>query len=144
MASLRSSSDNAHLCGGSIISAWHILTAAHCTIDLASPALLRVHVGSTDVTSSVQVRNVAKIYNHPSYSTTTYLNDLAILKLSSALDLDQAGTDLICLPHVTASVLATGEYPAAGIDVNLSSSRLTCKHVTARSFCSSSLSAGDS
>ena len=123
MASLRFSNTDAHFCGGSIISAWYILTAAHCTIDMASPTALRVFVGSTDLVSTVQVRNVAKIVNHPSYSDTTYVNDIAILKLSSALDLDQVGTDLICLPHVSASVLANGEYPEAGIDVNLSSRR---------------------
>ena len=116
-ASLRYSSSNAHFCGGSIISDSHILTAAHCTVNLQSATSVTVFVASIYLGYSGQQRSVSRIYVHPQYSANTYINDISILKLSSPLDLDQAGIDLICLPNVSSIVLSSGEYPAANINV---------------------------
>jgi secreted trypsin-like serine protease len=118
-ASLRRSSSNSHFCGGSIISDSHILTAAHCTIGFSSPTLLRVYVGSIDLDFTAQVRDVSKIYNHPSYSSLSYLNDISILKLSSPIDLTQPGVGPVRLPNVSSIALASGEYPTAGVNVML-------------------------
>jgi len=116
-ASLRFTSTNSHFCGGSIISSSHILTAAHCAVAVSSPSAIRVYVGSIYLYTVVQVRDVSNIYVHPSYSSSTYLNDIAILKLSSPLNLNQAGVNLVCLPNVSSSVLASGEYPRIGVNV---------------------------
>lgn len=116
-ASLRYTSSGSHFCGGTIISSTHILTAAHCTQTLRSPSSVRVYVGSIYLSGLNQVKGVAKIYNHPSYSSSTYLNDIAILKLSSPLNLDQVGVDLICLPNISSTMLSNTEYPP--IDVNV-------------------------
>ncbi|CAF2753203.1 unnamed protein product [Rotaria sp. Silwood2] len=116
-ASLRYASSDSHFCGGSIITNSHILTAAHCTVNLQSPASILVYVGSIYLSVKIQVRGVSKIYVHPNYSHVTYVNDISILKLSSTLNLDQIGVDLVCLPNVSSSILATTEYPA--IDTNL-------------------------
>ncbi len=118
-ASLRYSSSGSHFCGGSIISNSHILTAAHCTIGLSSASAVRVYVGSIYLYTVGQVRDVSNIYIHPYYSSSTYDNDISILKLSSPIDLSQPGVDLVCLPNVSSSVLASGEYPPAGVNVIL-------------------------
>ena len=117
IVSLRLTSTNAHFCGGSIISASHILTAAHCTVKLLTASSLRVHVGSIYLSSAVQIKEVSRIVNHPSYAATTFLNDIAILKLASPLNLNQTGVDTVCLPNVTAAVLASSEYPPVGANV---------------------------
>lgn len=116
-ASLRYTSTGSHFCGGSIISSSHILTAAHCTVDLSSASAVRVYVGSIYLSAATQVRTVSKIYNHPSYSASTYLNDIAILKLSSPLDLNQASVDLVCLPTISSTDFNRQEYPVPGINV---------------------------
>jgi secreted trypsin-like serine protease len=116
-ASLRYTSTNSHFCGGSIISDSYILTAAHCTIGLASASSVRVYVGSIYLSVTGQVRDVSNIYIHPTYSPTTYVDDISILQLSSPLDLTQAGVNIVCLPNVPASILATEEYPPVNTNV---------------------------
>lgn len=90
---------NAHLCGGSIITSSYILTAAHCTAEVLSiPYLLIVTAGSINSNTPTQVRNVIGVYDHPSFSSSNFINDIAILKLSEPLDLSDAGVKRICLP----------------------------------------------
>ena len=85
------------LCGGSIISAQHILTAAHCTQEPLS-FYLQVSLGEHDTTdAAADIRTVSRITNHPQYNPDNLLNDISILTLSSPLTFSRAMSP-VCLP----------------------------------------------
>lgn len=94
-------------CGGALIDKNTVLTAAHC-VKGNQASNLRVAVGRTDLDSTQgQVRNVTTIKIHPSYNSSTYANDVAVLQLSSAV----TGITPIRLPSTTQNGFETpGRY----------------------------------
>jgi secreted trypsin-like serine protease len=76
-------------CGGSLISFYHVLTAAHC-VDIFGPepgqlplSDLRVVVGRTVLTGPQgQRRSVEKVTIHPRWDPIAFNNDVAVIKLS--------------------------------------------------------------
>lgn len=70
-------------CSGTLIDNNGVLTAAHC-VDGTSASSLQVTVGRTVLDSDQgQVRNVSRIFIHPSWNSNTFAYDAAVLKLSS-------------------------------------------------------------
>ena len=92
-----SSAYQSQFCGASLIDRDTILTAAHCVRgNVASN--LRATVGRTVLDSTQgQVRNIVRINIHPRYNPTTEANDVAVLKLSSAV----TGIKPVVLPATT-------------------------------------------
>ncbi|CAF1304776.1 unnamed protein product [Adineta steineri] len=78
--------DGSQRCDGFIYDFQHVVTAAHCVYGLSASSLsIAAGVYSLSSFTNVQTRTVSAIQVHTSYSTTTYVNDIAVLKLSSAL-----------------------------------------------------------
>jgi secreted trypsin-like serine protease len=77
-------------CGGSLIDAWHVLTAAHCVArrDKTNPVNLRVIVGITILNRRQgELRQVANVTVHPDYNGKSMRNDVAVLRLAEPIDL---------------------------------------------------------
>ncbi|KAJ1519685.1 hypothetical protein ONE63_004948 [Megalurothrips usitatus] len=103
-----------HKCGGAVISAWHVLTAARCISYSAplSPESVFVVVGSVKRSSldvgdiDTVVRKVANIARHPEFSSRDLRHDLAVLTLNMALPMDRMDR------------IAAIPLPVGGIQVN--------------------------
>ena len=95
-----------HFCGGSIISSRFIITAAHCIDDITDLSGLTILAGSVTLIPSssnkvYQTRSIAQIYKHSAYNSDTQINDIALLRLSSPLNMTSGNLKPICLPNGT-------------------------------------------
>lgn len=95
-----------HFCGASIYTTRTAITAAHCTSG-ASPSAIQARYNSRTHGSGGTLVQAQTIINHPSYSSSTINNDVAVVIFSSAMTLGQTQARAVSLP-------AQGSDPASG------------------------------
>lgn len=70
-----------HICGGSVIDAQWIVTAAHCIeVFEKQPRVYSIRIGSSNRSKGGEVVSISKIYKHPLYNTETLNFDVALLR----------------------------------------------------------------
>ncbi|KAK0420067.1 hypothetical protein QR680_014497 [Steinernema hermaphroditum] len=83
--------NNLHICGGTLISKTHILTAAHCTVFMTAPA--KIMVGGVELfknSTNTQWRFIHRVHTHHDYDDDDkdILNDIGIVEFSPAIELN--------------------------------------------------------
>ncbi|MCC7024728.1 MAG: serine protease [Thermomicrobiales bacterium] len=76
-------------CGGTLIDMTHVLTAAHCVAgNQKTPQKFHLAIGQANIRSFKPGagRPVAEVVLHPAYNPVTFANDVAVLRLTEAVD----------------------------------------------------------
>jgi len=75
-----------HRCGGAIVSANRVVSAAHCTVNIAGNGF-SLRAGSAASQSGGQVIVTTNVINHPAYNANTLNNDICVMILASSFEL---------------------------------------------------------
>lgn len=87
--------DLSYICGASLISLGHVVTAAHCvarqrSIRPIDHETLQIYLGKYNLRiwndEGIQQRSVDQIYIHPEFNYTSFLNDVAVLKFREPVE----------------------------------------------------------
>ncbi|NWW45610.1 PRS55 protease, partial [Pedionomus torquatus] len=87
-----------HICGGAIISALWILTAAHCFAEEVPPDLIVV-VGETNLNHPLEEHTPENLILHENFDGMSMENDIALILLSSPIQFSSEKVP-VCLPFI--------------------------------------------
>lgn len=94
-----------YLCGGSLVTKRHVVTAAHCIQDSMETVLLGEHVIGNDTDGvNPEEYKIEKILAHENYNSRTFDNDIAVIKFDTDVEFKK-GIQPVCLPSHTQGLL---------------------------------------
>lgn len=112
-------------CGGSIVSSWEIVTAAHCVVEdgeFYAASEIRVMTGRATLSTTARTAvPVASITVHPGYIEATSESDIAVLRLAEPIALTPGVQEAIPLQQsvvgdgVAARVTGWGNTSTTGV-----------------------------
>lgn len=104
------------LCGGAIIDESWIVTAAHCVVGF-SGSQVDAHVGITELRerNADNAVEVSEVIVHPSWDASRFRNDIALLRLSTPISIEQSQQ-----PIAIPVGLDAAQWPAAGTPASIS------------------------
>ncbi|XP_076249342.1 chymotrypsin-2 [Calliopsis andreniformis] len=102
--SLQNRDSSFHFCGGSVLNANYVITAAHCVFG-KKPNQIKVVAGTINLTQPNSVHNVQTIIVHEKYNAAdSWKNDIALLKVDK--------------PFIKSKQIAYVTLPAANEDIH--------------------------
>ncbi|XP_031639607.1 serine protease snake-like [Contarinia nasturtii] len=75
-------------CGGTVISEFYVMTAAHCALASRPPVVVRLGKPTLiDAEDDIKATNhpIRDVIRHPNYSTLSMRNDIALLRLGKRI-----------------------------------------------------------
>jgi secreted trypsin-like serine protease len=102
----RQQNSTTNICGGSIISDIFVLTAASCFFNASQYSYgFSIKAGIHNIINGneekEQLRSIAYIIEHPNYNSIRFLNDLALVRVTSPFNLKTINVNTISLSNLT-------------------------------------------
>ena len=133
VVSIRVATTNEHICSGTILGSFFILTAAHCLTNRSASDLI-IEAGMYYLSEiNVTVRQVDRFYIHPNYTVYAkqYINDIAILHLSLPLDAyKDKNIARTCLSSTDQPLEETAQRPPNGTSLVITGWNITNRTIS--------------